>query len=81
MVNVELVYTGSSVLTSVDGVYDVLSDEAQGDRHVCVLALDPKADTNAALSKVLEAGVLVNSFKELVPRMNDIFIKLVTEEK
>ena len=79
--NVELVYTGSSVLTSVDGVYDVLSDEAQGDRHVCVLALDPKADTNAALSKVLEAGVLVNSFKELVPRMNDIFIKLVTEEK
>ena len=79
--NVELIYTGSSALTSVDGVYDVLSDEAQGDRHICVLALDPKADSNVALSKVLEAGVLINSFKELVPRMNDIFIKLVTEEK
>ena len=79
--NVELIYTGSSALVSVDGVYDVLSDEAQGDRHVCVLALDPEADSNVALSKVLEAGVLINSFKELVPRMNDIFIKLVTEEK
>ena len=79
--NVELIYTGSSALTSVEGVYDVLSDEAQGDRHVCVLALDPKAESNVALSKVLEAGVLINSFKELVPRMNDIFIKLVTEEK
>ena len=30
---------------------------------------------------ILEQGVLVNSFKELVPRMNDIFIKLVTEER
>ena len=79
--NVELIYTGSSALTSVEGVYEVLSDESQGDRHVCVLALDPKADSNVALSKVLEAGVLINSFKELVPRMNDIFIKLVTEEK
>ena len=79
--NVELIYTGSTMLKSVAGVYDVLSDEAQGDRHVCVLSLDPQADTNTALSKVLEAGVQVNSFKELVPRMNDIFIKLVTEEK
>ena len=79
--NVELIYTGSTMLESVAGVYDVLSDEAQGDRHVCVLSLDPQADTNTALSKVLEAGVQVNSFKELVPRMNDIFIKLVTEEK
>ena len=24
--------------------------------------------------------IIVNSFKELIPRMNDIFIKLVTEE-
>jgi hypothetical protein len=27
----------------------------------------------------LNQKVMVNSFKELVPRMNDIFIKLVTE--
>ena len=31
------------------------------------------------LTAVLKQNVIVNSFKELVPRMNDIFIKLVTE--
>ena len=35
---------------------------------------------NEALSAIISQGVAVNSFKELVPRMNDIFIKLVTEE-
>ena len=79
--NVELIYTGAASLTSEPGVFDVLSDDVQGERHVCVLSLNAEADTNAALRKVLEAGVTVNSFKELVPRMNDIFIKLVTEEK
>ena len=31
-------------------------------------------------SDLLAKGVTINSFRELVPRMNDIFIKLVTEE-
>ena len=29
----------------------------------------------------IHAGIRINSFKEVVPRMNDIFIKLVTEEE
>ena len=33
-----------------------------------------------ALSVLLGQDIIVNSFKELIPRMNDIFIKLVTEE-
>jgi hypothetical protein len=37
--------------------------------------------TNDVLAAVMNQGVMVNSFKELVPRMNDIFIKLVTEEE
>ena len=79
--NVELIYTGAGALKAVEGAFDVLSDEVQGDRHVAVLSLAEGVDTNSALKSILEQGVLVNSFKELVPRMNDIFIKLVTEEK
>ena len=79
--NVELIYTGSDELKAAEGAFDVLSDEVQGERHVAVLSLAQGVDTNSALKTILEQGVLVNSFKELVPRMNDIFIKLVTEER
>ena len=34
---------------------------------------------NARLQELIDSGVRINSFKELIPRMNDIFIKLVTE--
>jgi len=34
---------------------------------------------NEVLKTLIAKGVTVNSFKELMPRMNDIFIKLVTE--
>ena len=33
----------------------------------------------ARLTELIEAGIRINSYRELVPRMNDIFIKLVTE--
>ena len=79
--NVELIYTGADTLKAAEGAFDVLSDEVQGERHVAVLSLAQGVDTNSALKAILEQGVLVNSFKELVPRMNDIFIKLVTEER
>ena len=36
---------------------------------------------NDRLTELIAAGVRINSFKEVVPRMNDIFIKLVTEEE
>ena len=79
--NVELVYTSSTAIESVADVFKVLSDEDEGGRHTAVLALEPDTDTNEVLAAILEQRVLVNSFKELVPRMNDIFIKLVTEEE
>ena len=31
------------------------------------------------ISDSLEGGIRINAYRELVPRMNDIFIKLVTE--
>ena len=79
--NVELIYTSSDALTSVEGMFTVLSDQDDSGRHTAVLSIEEGCDSNRVLSKVLEAGVTVNSFKELVPRMNDIFIKLVTEEE
>ena len=78
--NVELVYTGGA-LASVMNVFNVLSDQDDAGRHTAVLELLDGKGGNAALSAILAQGVTVNSFKELVPRMNDIFIKLVTEEE
>ena len=78
--NVELIYTGN-LISPVTGVFSVLSDQDDAGRHTAVLALDSANDSNNALKEIIAQGVIVNSFKELVPRMNDIFIKLVTEEE
>jgi len=34
---------------------------------------------SARLTELIEGGLRINAYRELVPRMNDIFIKLVTE--
>ena len=76
--NVEVVYTAQSALAD-SKMFHVLSDTDDSGRHTAVLELTDAASTNDALQALLEQKVIVNSFKELVPRMNDIFIKLVTE--
>ena len=76
--NVELVYTGGQ-LQSALGIFTVLSDQDDAGRHTAVLSLEGTNESNRALKEIISQGVTVNSFKELVPRMNDIFIKLVTE--
>ena len=78
--NVELIYTSEKELRPVLGVFSVLSDQDDMGRHTAVLSLEKSATANDALKSIIEQGLAVNSFKELVPRMNDIFIKLVTEE-
>ena len=79
--NVELIYTENRPIESVPGLYTVLSDQDDAGRHTSVLSLDTEKDTNAVLKELVAQNITVNSFKELVPRMNDIFIKLVTEEE
>ena len=79
--NVELVYTSSQEVKSVRGVFKVISDVDQSGRHTAVLALEDGATPNEAIKEIIAQGLTVNSFKELVPRMNDIFIKLVTGEE
>ncbi|MBQ9411261.1 MAG: DUF4162 domain-containing protein, partial [Bacteroidales bacterium] len=55
-------------------------EEVSG-RHTAVLSLADGITSNAALQAVIACGVALNSFKELIPRMNDIFIKLVKGEE
>ena len=77
--NVEVIYTSEEPLADAQS-FRVLSDSDDAGRHTAVLELAEGAGSNDALKDLLAQGVTVNSFKELVPRMNDIFIKLVTEE-
>ena len=46
-------------------------------RHTEVLPQE--TDGTSTLAAFLEKGVQINSYRELMPRMSDIFIKLVTE--
>ena len=48
-------------------------------RHTEVLPRE--TDGSSTLEAYIAKGVAINSYKELMPRMNDIFIKLVTEGK
>ncbi len=75
---VELVYTADAALESVPGVFTVDSDIIEAGVHTAMLRLDKTA--NEALAAILGTGVAVRSFMELIPRMNDIFIRLVTGE-
>ena len=79
--NVELVYTADKPVASECGVFKVMSDVDESGRHTAVISLEEGTAANDVLTNVIAQGVTVNSFKELVPRMNDIFIKLVTEEE
>ena len=79
--NVELIYSGVSSVKPVSGLFNVLSDQDDAGRHTAVLSLESEAGNNAVLAELLSQNITINSFKELVPRMNDIFIKLVTEEE
>lgn len=79
--HVELIYSGENALAPLEGLFSVISDDDDNGRHTAVLSLDHEGLGNEVLTAVISQGLLVNSFKELLPRMNDIFIKLVTESK
>ncbi|MBR1706591.1 MAG: ATP-binding cassette domain-containing protein, partial [Bacteroidales bacterium] len=42
-------------------------------------AVVPREEVNERLTGLIASGARLNSFKEVIPRMNDIFIQLVTE--
>ncbi len=55
---------------------ELVYTDAEG-RHSEVLPRE--TDGTSTLRTFLDRGVQINSYRELMPRMNDIFIKLVTE--
>ena len=61
-----------------DNKVELVYSDAEG-RHSEVI--DVAEDPNAALREALGRGVTIHSWRELIPRMNDIFIKLVTEKE
>ena len=56
---------------------ELVYTDAEG-RHTEVLPRE--MDGTPTLRSFIERGVTINSYRELMPRMNDIFIKLVTGE-
>lgn len=78
--HIELIYSADAAISSAPGFYKVLSDNEDSGRHTAVLAVDAAADRSEAFRAIAALPVTVHSYKELIPRMNDIFIKLVTEE-
>lgn len=83
----EIALVNKSKLVITGGVEDIrrqygnnnvelVYTDADG-RHTEVLPRE--VDGTSTLANFIAKGVTVNSYKELMPRMNDIFIKLVTE--
>ena len=74
-----MVYTAENKLKQVEGLFSILSDEDQNGMRVAVLKLADGAESNDVLAALI-SSVKLRSFKELVPRMNDIFIDLVSKD-
>jgi len=77
--NAKLVITGG--VTDIRRKYgnnnvEMVYTDGDG-RHTQVLPRE--IDGNSTLEAFIAKGVTINSYRELMPRMNDIFIKLVTE--
>lgn len=73
---VEVLYRGADALTAGSS-YAVFSDEAQKSVRRAVLDIRDGSSSREVLGELIEQADIV-SYRGLIPRMNDIFIKLVT---
>lgn len=78
---VEVIYRGSEVANFRDSelVIDVVDEDFKGDRRA-IIEIEKGIKSGALLTDVLKYTQDIVSFKELIPSMNDIFIKLVSGE-
>ncbi len=75
---VELIYRSSEAKDLLsNGLYSVVSQEIQKEGHRAVLEVSKEATSSQVLSELIKELDIV-SYRELIPRMNDIFIKLVS---
>ena len=85
--NIALINKGKLVVTGgteeirrqhgEDNVEIAFTDDSLARRTLVV----PRPQVNGMLHDLMAKDFTINSFKEVIPRMNDIFIKLVTEEE
>lgn len=80
--NIALINKSKLVITG--GVEEIRREHGNNNVEVVFTDADGRhtdivPNTPGLLQSYLEKGVQINSYKELMPRMNDIFIKLVTE--
>ena len=61
----------------MDSLYKIVSDEENKGERRAVLEVNRDVVSAAVLGELIKGADIV-SYKELIPRMNDIFIKLVS---
>lgn len=78
---VELIYRGLEAVDfgKMDSVINIYDEEHKGNRRA-IIEMEKDVKSGAVLSEVLKHTQDIISFKELIPSMNDIFIKLVSGE-
>lgn len=74
---VEVIYHGAEL--SGTPVYDVVEDRAEKGERRAILSKKEGSSNASILSSLISSGCDIVSYQELIPRMNDIFIKLVTQ--
>ena len=74
----EVIYRGeSNSVIPMDSLYRIVSDEENKGVRRAVLEVNREVTSGAVLGELIKGADIV-SYKELIPRMNDIFIKLVS---
>lgn len=76
----EVVYTGEQAdFSSILGPeFDLIDEKINHSRHLAVIRLKDKASNNQLIQH-LAAKIEMTSFKEIIPSMNDVFIRVVEE--
>jgi ABC-2 type transport system ATP-binding protein len=75
---VEVVYNSGQTLDSVPSLFSVLSSKEEKDGRHSILEVVPGTASRSILNEIVPKVDIV-SYQALMPRMNDIFIKLVKE--
>ncbi|HON54117.1 MAG TPA: ATP-binding cassette domain-containing protein [Bacteroidales bacterium] len=76
---VEIIYRSSEIREIVsNGFYRVVSNDIYKDGYRVIIEVDREASSSQVLMELLKQNIDIVEYRELVPRMNDIFIKLVS---
>lgn len=78
--SVEIVYGGDQLVFPESNIYSLKSDDLVKGKRVAVFNVNDEINAKDILTSILEVAPNIISYRELIPSMNDIFIKLVSKE-